>query len=129
MLDIARSKGRYRELHEAEIEAFLHRPETLAMGYDLVIAADVFVYVGRLDEVFARLREVLPAGGLLAFSVEHDEAGDYQLQPSSRYAHGERYIAELAQANGFERLPPQSAPVRQENKMDIPGRLELLRRS
>src|SRR5207302_1633468 len=38
--------------------------------YHLVLAADVFVYLGDLAPVFAAARLVLRAGGWLAFTVE-----------------------------------------------------------
>jgi len=128
MLEVARRKGRYRSLHAADLRAFLDRPETKAAGYDLFTAADVFIYVGRLDDVFPRIAAILPPNGLFAFSVEHLEGDGYAIQPSSRHAHSVAYIADLAARSGFERLPAQMLPLREENKVAIPGRLELLRR-
>ena len=38
-------------------------------------------------------------------------------------------IGAVARARGFERLPPMLTPLRQENKTDIMGRIEVLRRT
>jgi predicted TPR repeat methyltransferase len=129
MLAVARGKGRYRTLEVADLRDVLKRPATRAAGYDLVTAADVFIYVGALDDVFPAIHAVLPETGLFAFSVEHLDGDGYVIQPSGRHAHSEGYIAELAAVAGFSRLRVTRAPLRQENKVDIPGRLEVLRRA
>ena len=38
--------------------------------FDIILAADTFVYVGALGKVFQTVRECLNTGGLFAFSVE-----------------------------------------------------------
>jgi predicted TPR repeat methyltransferase len=129
MIEVARQKGRYRELYVGDLLEFLARPIAKSFGYDLVIAADVFIYVGRLEEIFSRVSEVLRPNGFFAFSVEHSEMAGYTLQASSRHAHGEQYVADLALSNGFERLPSREVALRQENKIDILGRVEVLRLS
>ena len=129
MVDVARRKGLYRELVVADLHEFVARPAVQSAGYDVVIAADVFVYVGRLERAFAAVAEILAPGQLFAFSVEHLEGDGYLLQSSGRHAHSNGYIAELAEASGFERLPPMLTPLRQENKTDIMGRIEVLRRT
>lgn len=126
MIEVARRKNRYRALHVGDLMDFLKRSEAATAGYDLVVAADVFIYVGRLEEVFAAVRAILRPGGLFVFSVEHSDGEGCALRPSSRYAHNEPYIAGLADANGFKRHPAGIVPLRHENKTDILGRLEIL---
>ena len=97
----------------------------------LVAAADVFVYIGALEAVFAGAAHVLDAGGLFAFSVEEAAAGvaRYELRPSSRYAHAEGYLRELAAAQGaFEWLAAERTTLRHEQRQPIGGLLVLLRR-
>jgi len=127
MLDAARQKGKYRTLQVADLRDFLADPALKSAGYDLVIAADVFIYVGALETIFPLVRALLPPGGLFVFSVEQTEANGYLLQPSSRHAHSESYIAGLAKTAGFLREAPRLVPLREENKVAIPGRLEVLR--
>lgn len=53
--------------------------------YDLVVAADVFIYVGALEQVFDGVARVMPTGGRFCFSVELADAGhDLVLRPSLR---------------------------------------------
>jgi predicted TPR repeat methyltransferase len=75
---------------------------------DLVLAADVFIYLGDLQPVFEALRGVLVPGGWLCFSVEtmsdaettaHPEG--WCLRPSLRYAQSPAYLKQLCQHNGW----------------------------
>jgi predicted TPR repeat methyltransferase len=128
MIELATAKGRYRRLEVAELGEYLARPDVRMAGYDLVVAADVFIYVGALETVLPAVAAVLPTGGLLAFSVEHLEGERFGLQPSSRYAHSAPYIAALAEAADFVRLPDRTLPLRRENNNQIMGRIELLQK-
>ena len=85
MIDKARSLGVYDRLEQGDIIEFLDGSED---RWDLVLAADVFIYVGDLEPVFARLERAM-AEGVFCFSVESlegDGAG-LRLLPSLRYAH------------------------------------------
>ena len=99
MLDKARALGLYRHLWHADVVAQLQAgPER----YGLVLAADVFVYIGALEAVFAGVARVLLPGGEFVFSVEEADPGHgLQLRPSTRYAHSQGYLHELAAAHGF----------------------------
>ena len=111
MLDQARASGAYRHLDHADIATYLaQRTEPV----DLVLAADVFIYVGELDGVFAQVRRLLRAGGCFAFTVEQPETGEegVHLLPSLRYAHSESYVRTLAARHGFEVRALQRAPLR-----------------
>jgi tetratricopeptide (TPR) repeat protein len=71
-----------------------------ALRFDLILAADVFIYVGDLAAVFRSVRRILEPGGCLAFTVEPAKTGqDIQLLPSLRYAHSQTYVQRLAQAH------------------------------
>jgi predicted TPR repeat methyltransferase len=127
MLEKARALGCYRHLVQAEIAEHLQQT---AERHDLVVAADVFVYIGELEPVFAGVARVLAAGGLFAFSVEEAGAGveRYELRPSSRYAHREAYLRELAGAHGFDVRTLARATLRHEQRVPIGGLLVLLAR-
>lgn len=128
MVEITRGKGRYRAVVEGDIVQAMTAPEVSGAGYDLVAAADVFIYVGALEAVFAKVHEILLPGGLFGFSLEHSDEDGVALQASSRYAHGARYTAELAERSGFAPVLSQQMPLRQEGGRDIPGRVEIWRR-
>ena len=114
----ARGKGAYDFVRVDEMVRFLERAEA---DYDLVLAADVFVYVGNLEPVFAAVGRRLAGGGLFAFSVEGLASGTYALRRSGRYAHAERYVRRLAAAHGFAVSSCQAVVVRTENERPIDG--------
>jgi predicted TPR repeat methyltransferase len=91
-------------------------------SYDLVLAADVFIYVGALDRVFAGVARVMPPGGVFCFSVEACEEGpDLALRPSLRYAHSPGYIRKLAGQYGFEVQATAGHSIREDQGIPIPG--------
>ena len=127
MIEEAGKKRRYRNLAVGDIADYLNaRP---VASYDLIVSADVFIYVGPLERVFAGVDRVLAADGLCCFSVEHTEAEGYEVQASSRYAHSVGYIDGLAAQFNLERVRSTMSPLRRENGADIPGRLDLLKRA
>mgnify|MGYP001547926955 CR=1 FL=1 len=127
MIEEAGKKRRYRNLAVGDIADYLNaRP---VASYDLIVSADVFIYVGPLERIFAGVDRVLAADGLCCFSVEHTEAEGYEVQASSRYAHSVGYIDHLAAQFNLERVHSAMSPLRRENGADIPGRLDLLRRA
>lgn len=110
MLAQARALGVYRELIHEDLAVFLARTHGRA---DLVLAADVFIYVGALEEVFNAVRRILEPGGCFAFTVERaPDSEDFRLLPSLRYAHSEAYIRRVAGACGFSLRALQQAPLR-----------------
>lgn len=125
MLDAARAGGRYRALHQAEIVDWLGR---CSERYGLVVAADVFIYVGALEAVFAGVRRVLDAGGLFALTAEAATGGaPFELLPTLRYAHDEGYLRRLAAEHGFGVELAHRAPLRLEQGQPLPGLYLVLR--
>ncbi|MEO7128976.1 MAG: tetratricopeptide repeat protein [Rhodoferax sp.] len=119
MLEQARASGLYSELDHADIVEHLQSTDR---HYDLVLASDVFVYVGALDAVFAGVARVLAPGGLFAFSIERTgDAHDLRLLPSLRYAHSQAYVLRLAQEHGFEVRAAFPAPLREDQQRPIEG--------
>ena len=87
--------------------------DTTHHRYDLVVSADVFIYVGELEATFDGVARVIEPGGVFCFSVElAPDEQDFVLRPSQRYAHSERYLRALALRHGFEirshAAPPDS---------------------
>jgi predicted TPR repeat methyltransferase len=126
MLQLARRRGLYTALDAADLSAHLQRTP---LRYDAVAAADVFIYVGALEPVFAGVARVLAPQGLFAFSVERaDEADDWVLRPSLRYAHGERGLRTLAGRHGFDVLAVEPGTIREDQRRPIDGLYLLLRK-
>lgn len=96
MVAQARRKGLYDRLAVADLLEFLATEEG---PYDLVIAADVFVYIADLAPVLAAVGRVLAPHGLFGFTVESKAGDDVIMGEKLRYVHGNEYVrATLEQA-------------------------------
>lgn len=124
MLDKARALQLYDDLDCADIPARLQGQHA---AWDLVLAADVFVYFGELAPVFGQIRAALRAGGLFGFSCESRAGEGYAITASNRYAHAPAYVEATARAAGFELLSTAPATLRREHGVDVAGQLVLLR--
>ena len=119
MLQRAQGRGCYDQLLLADAAQHL---QLRAGPVDAIVAADVFIYIGDLQAVFAGVRRVLSPGGWLALSAEEaPDAVDFELRPSSRYAQSERYLRELAAAQGLVLHHQQRGPLRQDQGNDVMG--------
>jgi len=120
MIQAARTRGVYTELHCADIT------QALDGSFDVITAADVFIYVGKLDEVVPAIRKSLRPGGLFAFSVEWVGDGqDYRLGVMGRYAHSAAYLTRLA--SGFEIVECRETTIRLEHRKPVKGLLHIWR--
>ncbi|WP_137046221.1 methyltransferase domain-containing protein [Pseudolabrys sp. FHR47] len=119
MLQVAQGKKVYDELVEAEAMTFLGsaRPNS----FDLVLAADVFIYFHELMQIGVPIARVLKPGGYLAFSVEtHDDDGVI-LRDTLRYAHSEAHVRAAVAGGGLELLVCERASTRTERGVAVPG--------
>ena len=124
MIDIARAKAIYDRLAVGDIRAFLDGEP--AASADLVLAADVFVYIGDLAPVFAASARVLKAAGALAFTVQRGSDADdatYAIGRDMRFAHGRAYLAAALDAAGFGMLVQREHAARREKGRDVSGLL------
>lgn len=125
MLKKARAKGVYDRLARQDLLTF--EPERNSA--DLVTAADVFLYVGRLERIFSEVAAALVPGGLFAFSVErHDGPGDLQLGESRRYAHAADYLRRLLAESGFDLVTMEDAVIRRDRGVDVTGMIVVAER-
>jgi tetratricopeptide (TPR) repeat protein len=119
MLGKARALGVYDALVQADVAEHLQATD---QRHDLLLSCDVFIYVGALEAVFAGAARVLEPGGVFCFSVETtDDAHDYRLMPSQRYAHSERYLRSLAASQGLTVVKTLAQPIRQDQQQGIDG--------
>jgi predicted TPR repeat methyltransferase len=119
MVEQAAGTGAYDDVIQDDLVRHLQHTVD---RYDLVVAADVFIYVGALEAVFAGAARVLEPGGRFCFSVEAAPEGqDLVLQPSLRYAHSLRYIRRLAEPHGFEMIATSAHPIREDQGTPVPG--------
>lgn len=120
MLARAAALGVYDQLVGADIVEYLRGTD---QRHDLVLATDVFVYVGDLEPVFSAVRQLIDPAGMFCFSVEladPDSAG-LQLQASSRYAHSQPYVLALAARHGFRVVTMVKDVIRQSEDGPING--------
>ena len=109
----------YDELHVAELLAHL---AATRLRHDLVVACDVFIYLGNLAPAFGAVARVLEPQGMFAFTVEegHADAG-YDLLPTLRYTHSEAYLRGLARAHALRVTRCERAPLREGHGEAITG--------
>ncbi|KAF0737291.1 hypothetical protein Ae201684P_006252 [Aphanomyces euteiches] len=147
MIEKSRATACYDALYADDLLPVLHALPDASM--DLVLSADVWIYVGALELVFQACRRVMkPDGNLpsskpsspatsssyLAFSIEefHDTVSpdephlEYQLVHSGRFQHSRRYIERLANDYSFRVVAAESIVVRHESVEPIPGVLYVL---
>lgn len=119
MLDKARALGVYTELTRSDLVEHLR---STPARHDLVLAADVFIYIGDLVPVFEGVSRVLQPQGVFCFSVELAGGGDdFELRPSLRYAHSERFVRRLAESHGLALRQCLRQPIREEQGAPIDG--------
>ncbi len=124
MLEEAAKRGVYDRLVCEELTAFLNR---CAGSFDLVVAADVMVYIGNLEPIFFAAAMAIRPGGLFAFSTESCEGANYKLQASGRFAHSSEYVRDVAAA-AFPEHACEETTIRLEAGVRLPGNLFLFRR-
>jgi predicted TPR repeat methyltransferase len=125
MIDKAREKKVYDELRVGDITSAFHSDKRV---FDLIIAADVFPYIGELQGVFTTCFAALHPGGLFVFSVEAAAGDTYVLQSTARYAHSENYVLSLANAVGFAVLRQERVVLRRDKGAAINGYIFVMRR-
>ena len=123
MVAKAESTNCYNKLVTTDIQSYLNGNQ---IKFDLILSADVFIYIGYLDDIFPRCFDALHNGGMIAFSTENIESRDYKLRISGRYAHSINYISKLAEASGFRILKHRDVVIRKEFGKDIAGKIFIL---
>jgi len=125
MLEKARERGLYADLIQSDV---CHALEECRDPFNLILATDVFIYIGALEEVFSLVVNRLSPGGLFAFSLEvNDHEVDYELRISGRYAQSMDYIRRLAMNSGFEELTYSPVTIRYECGEPVAGSVVVLR--
>lgn len=123
MLIRANEKGIYDQTRRQDITAYVNEMPNDA--FDLIVAADVLIYIGNLQPIFTALSQKMKPGSLLAFSCEklpEDGAEQgYKLQSHVRYAQKDSYVRKLASDYGFEVLAMDESAIRQQAGKPVDG--------
>jgi predicted TPR repeat methyltransferase len=118
MIGRARAREIYDALTVADAETMLG--ET-ARSYDLILAADMLVYLGDLGPLFQAARLRLKPSGFFLFTVEKKPGEDYELGPKRRYRHSEAYVHAQAAAAGLDVMGLLECSPREEAKLPVEG--------
>lgn len=130
MVEKARQRMLYDELSVGDVVEAMERTPG---GWDLLVAADVLVYIGDLAAVFAAAARALVPGGCFAATVERlaeEAAADpFVLGATRRYAHAEGYVRETAGMAGFAIRLMEPCTPRREKGVPVPGLLFVVERA
>ena len=119
MLSKARARRTYDHLHQVEITDFLGAH---ALGFDIIVAADMLCYFGDLHDVVVKARMAVRPGGSVAFTVERgDDVQTYRIQPHGRYSHSRNYVERVLGQAGFAAAHVVGAILRRERGTDVEG--------
>jgi len=126
MLKKAEQRNLYDELIATGIEQYYEAHE---FRPDIVVSADVFVYIGDIANIFKETAQALEDNGLFVFSTEDTQDTDeFMLKESGRFAHNENYIASLADTYGLNLIDKQKTIIRYDADKPIHGQVYLLKK-
>jgi predicted TPR repeat methyltransferase len=120
MAEQARRRGIYDEIIVGDLLAAL---AVAPARYDLIVAADVFIYLGDLHGVAAAAFAALRPGGTFAFTVERSEGDAVALRDSGRFAHSQAHLRQVTADAGFALRCCDAVATRRENGQPVPGLL------
>ena len=118
MIDRANRKGLYERLEVAGIAPFLAGDSS---SYDLIVAADVFVYLQDIAPVIAACTPRLRQGGVLAFTVQTHDGQGVRMGEDLRYAHGRELVTQGIQGAGLRLVSLEAASTRKEKGKPVAG--------
>ena len=126
MLGIAREKGLYDRLIEADI---LDEWEN-DLSFDLIYSSDCLCYFGDLSRVFEKVYKILRPDSIFGFSVERlDRDGGFLLQRTGRFAHNKDYVREKLEEKGFSILSEKDLVLRKEAGNPVLGTIFVSRKT
>jgi predicted TPR repeat methyltransferase len=124
MLAAAEQRRIYDRLAIDDLVSFLATEER---QFDLIVAADVFVYLDDLAPVLHLAALRLAASGAIAFSVETHAGHGVILRDTLRFAHGEPHVRAAAAEAALDVAYLAKASTRIEKNSPVEGLLAVLR--
>ncbi len=118
MIEKAKDLNVYDALIVDDIDGYL---SSVSQVFDIIISADVFVYLGALEDTFKQCKDRLKPSGKFIFSVEKHEGDDYKLLDTGRYAHSASYIRKIADKAGFVEKDFKALVLREQAGKPING--------
>jgi predicted TPR repeat methyltransferase len=118
MLDQAKTRG-YDRLHKCDLRDALR--DTPPLQYEVIVACDVFIYVGRLEPHVPDIMRILRPNGMVALTFEQSETAPLDLRRSGRYAHSVDGVTHALEAGGLTEVRIEPITLRQEAGVPIAG--------
>lgn len=123
MINKSREKGIYHDLYNCDIAKYL---ESSLSKYDLVIAADVFIYIGNITDLIKNIYARQNDGGYFIFSIETSSKHDtFNLRDTGRYSHNTDHIKKLLDDASYKIVTSAPTIVRNEKGSGISGTIYL----
>jgi predicted TPR repeat methyltransferase len=135
MLAKAQAKHVYDHLAQADLSLVPEASGVVGEGLaahraDLVTAADVLMYLGNLESVFAVVDALAAPRAVFSFSVEDGAEGEgVKLRDSLRYAHTEAYVRALCESHHLDVVGLARTAIRKDGGKPISGILFLTRKT
>jgi predicted TPR repeat methyltransferase len=102
MMELALQRNIYDELIEMDILNYLNTCQP--KSFDVIIASSVFIYFGKLDQLFLKIEKILNDDGVLCFDLNLDEYSDnfsiFTLN-GMQFKHGKNYVHDCAHEAGL----------------------------
>lgn len=119
MIEKAREKNVYNKLHTVDIYDFINNS---SLKYDLVIAADVFIYIGNIREIVKTIYSQQEDYGYFLFSIEKSSNHEnFHLRSTGRYSHSVNYIQTILNDTSYNIIKSLPTIIRNEKGIDIDG--------
>ena len=126
MVAEARRRGIYDVLEVGDAVALLASGP--AGAFDLIVAADVLVYIGDLRPAFRAVARALANDGQFAFSLESFDGEGFRLGAAMRFAHSESHVRRTARAASLRPVVLAAEWARRERGLETPGLLGVFAR-
>lgn len=126
MLEKAREKGVYDDLHQAELTHWLQ--ERKGESFDLIACCDTLIYFGDLTDVIRLAVAALKPGGIMGFTLEKSDRSPLELGDSGRFRHHRNHIREAAKAAGISDFRIVEKVLRKEYGENVAGLVTVLRK-
>lgn len=125
MLEQARKRNIYDDLRQGDMKQALADKDN---AYDLIIAADVFIYIDDLSDIFGACARALRPGGWFAFTTETTDKEPFYLDITGRYRHNTEYVRNLASTHRFQINQCHEISTRQQDGNAVAAQLFVLTR-
>ena len=119
MIEKAKETNVYSKLKVVDALDFLSQTKET---FDLIVAADVFCYIGDLEKLFTEIKWHLKKDGYFVFSIEKSDKGSsFEINPFGRILHSKKYMEELISNNELTIKDKVEDEIRKEGKSHANG--------